>query len=554
MSGNSPVRWLVVPFLAVASLRAAAAEVPLIEAVKKADTTAVRAQLQRHADVNAAEADGLTALHWAARRNDLETATLLIRAGANVKAANRFGVTPLALACTTATAPMIELLLKAGADPNSTSGDGETALMTAALSGREDVLQTLIARGAEVNTKENWKGQTALMWAAAGGHMGAIRVLIKAGADINARANGQFTPLLFAVREGRIEAVRALLEAGASPNDRILKPLMGRRGPSGNEQVVTSALALATINAHYELAALLLEKGADPNVPDARGSILHALAWMRRPGLVVGQFQTQRRPPPTGTLDPLDLAKLLLAKRANPNTRIAWKEKRFDRDEGEALDPPDITVGRSFLTLVGATPFYLAARNGDVALMRLLVANGADPLIGTVQNVTPLMAAAGLGSSDEETPGPKSGTPESERLEAVKLAYELGGDVNAVTDFGDTPIVGDGVELLRRYPDNLEEFPETALGDMRWGGSTALHGAATASQHSIIHFLLEKGAKIDARNKLGWTPLMIAEGMLVGSFGRSWPETAELLRRLMRERNLDPELYSQRAAARSASR
>ena len=158
------------------------------------------------------------------------------------------------------------------------------------------------------------------------------------------------------------------------------------------------------------------------------------------------------------------------------------------------MEPPDIVVGRNYLSYVGATPFYLAARNGDVALMRLLAANGADPLIGTVQNVTPLMAASGLGSWEGESPGPLSGTTEAERLEAVKLAYELGGDVNAVTDFGDIPIVGEGVELLNRYPDNLEEFPETALGDMRWGGSTALHGAVTASsQHSIIQFPAGEG-------------------------------------------------------------
>ena len=549
MRATYPGGWLMVPLLAVVSLGAAAAEVPLIEAVKKTDKTAVRAQLQKRADVNATEADGSTALHWAARRNDLETAGLLIRAGANVKAANRFGVTPLALASTTGGAAMVELLLKSGADPNSTSAEGEPAIMTAALTGRVDVLQTFLAHGAKVDAKESWKGQTALMWAAAEGHAAAVRVLIKAGADINARAaSGQFTPLLFAIREGHIDAVRALLEAGANPRDQITKPFASKYGPVGNETVVTSALALAIINAHYELAALLLEKGADPNVSDARGSVLHALAWMRRPGLP--DNRDFGAPAPTGNLDSLELAKLLLAKGAKPNTRIAWKEIRFDRDDGEAMEPPDITGGRNYLSYVGATPFYLAARNGDVALMRLLAANGADPLIGTIQNVTPLMAASGLGSWEGESPGPLSGTTEAERLEAVKLAYELGGDVNAVTDFGDIPIVGDGVELLRRYPDNLEEFPETALGDMRWGGSTALHGAVTASsQHSIIHFLLEKGARLDARNKLGWTPLMMAEGMVCGSLQKTWPETAELVRKLMRERNLDPDQYNQRAAA-----
>ena len=548
MSVKYSYGWLLVPLLATVSLGAAPAETPLIEAVKKADTTAVRAQLKRRVDVNAAAPDGSTALHWAARKNDVDTAALLIRAGANVKVANRFGVSPLALAATTGSAPMIELLLKAGADPNSTSAEGEPALMTAALTGRVDVIQTLLAHGAKVDAKESWKGQTALMWAASEGHTAAVRVLIKAGADINALEKGQFTPLLFAVREGHIDVVRALLEAGANPGDQIRKPFASRYGPVGNETVSTSALSLAVINAHYELAALLLEKGADPNVPDARGSVLHSLTWMRRPGLP--DNRDYGAPAPTGNLDSLDLAKLLLAKGAKPNTRIAWKEMRFDRDDGEAMEPPDITVGRNYLSYVGATPFYLAARNGDVALMRLLVANGADPLVGTVQNVTPLMAAAGLGSWEGESPGPLSGTTEAERLEAVKLAYELGGDVNAVTDFGDVPIVGNGVDLLRRYPDNLEEFPETALGDMRWGGSTALHGAVTASsQHSIIRFLLEKGAKLDARNKLGWTPLMMAEGMVCGSLQKSWPETAELVRKLMRERNLDPDQYNQGAAA-----
>ena len=128
MGGKYPGGWLMVPLLAVVSLGATAAEVPLVEAVKKADATAVRAQLKRRADVNAAEPDGSTALHWAARKNDLDTAALLIRSGANVKAANRFGVTPLALASTTGSAAMVELLLKAGADPNSTSAEGEPAL------------------------------------------------------------------------------------------------------------------------------------------------------------------------------------------------------------------------------------------------------------------------------------------------------------------------------------------------------------------------------------------------------------------------------------------
>jgi ankyrin repeat protein len=197
--------------------------------------------------------------------------------------------------------------------------------------------------------------------------------------------------------------------------------------------------------------------------------------------------------------------------------------------------------------MVGATPYFLAAKNGDIALMRVLVGNGADPRLPTVQNVTPFMAAAGLGYWDGETSGPLNGTPESERLDAVKLALELSGDdVNAVADFGDFPVEGDGQALFFAYPDNLEQLPETALADVRWSGSTALHGAAIMDQLSIIQFLVEKGAKLDARNKLGWTPLMITQGMLVAANGRWKPRAEALLRQLMIERGLDPALYSQR--------
>src|SRR5918996_1638826 len=146
---------------------------------------------------------------------------------------------------------------------------------------------------------------------------------------------------------------------------------------------------------HFEVAAVLLDAGANPNVPDARGSVLHALAWMRRPGVSGGN---QVPPPPTGSLSSLELARALLAHGANPNVRLAWKEIPFDRDDGEVKSPPNIAVGRDFISLVGATPFYLAAKNGDVEFMRVLVANHADPRVTTVQNVTPLMAAAGLGT------------------------------------------------------------------------------------------------------------------------------------------------------------
>jgi hypothetical protein len=174
----------------------------------------------------------------------------------------------------------------------------------------------------------------------------------------------------------------------------------------------------------------------------------------------------------------------------------------------------------------------VAAKGADLPLMKLLVEHGADPLIPTVQNVTPLMAAAGLGFWDGESPGPESGVPESQALEAVKVALAAGNDVNAVTDFGPTPVDGDGATLLHRHPLNLREFGEGALGDMRWGGSTALHGAAIRGADSIVRFLVEQGARVDARNKLGWTPLTVAQGVFVANTEKAWPTTIALLRDL----------------------
>ena len=149
-------------------------------------------------------------------------------------------------------------------------------------------------------------------------------------------------------------------------------------------------------------------------------------------------------------------------------------------------------MGRNFLSFIGATPFYLAAKHGDVDLMQLLVEHGADPLTPTGQQVTPLMAAAGVGFWDGESPGPLNGTPEQTRLEAVRLAHALGNDIHGVTDFGNTALEGDGQALLLRHPLNLKQLdPQRDRGDMRWGGSTALHGAAMMGSNLIVEYLLE---------------------------------------------------------------
>jgi ankyrin repeat protein len=491
---NSAGFRLLCACLLLAFGRTAAAQKPLVPAL----------------DVNLVQPDGTTALHAAAEREDVALVQQLIAAGANVKAQNRYGVAPLSVAASTGNAAVITALLAAGADPNTTAGQGETALMAAARTGHVNAIAALLSRGAAVNARETWRNQTALMWAAVEGHADAIAELLRAGADVKARSIGDFTALMFAVRGGHVEAARRLLAGGAD---------VGDAAPDG-----TRVLTMAIVNAHYELAALLLEKGADPNAEDPRGSALHALTWMRSPGYAAAPPRT-----PTGSVDTLVLARSLLARGANPNLRITWKEVPFDRDLGTVRSPASISIGRNWMSFVGATPFFIAAKGADLALMRLLVEHGADPSIPTVQNATPLMAAAGLGFWDGESPGPESGIPETQALEAVKLCLELGNDVNAATDYGDTVIVGDPQVLLRRHPLNLAEYADKGLGDMRWGGSTALHGAALRGADSIVKYLVENGARVDAPNRLGWTPLTVANGVFVANTEKRWPSTVALL-------------------------
>jgi ankyrin repeat protein len=494
----------------------------LFDAVRAGDRPAIRALLQKHTDVTTAAADGTTALHYAVQRDDAETVDLLLKAGVDAKAANRYGITPLYLACQNGNAAIAERLLKAGADASWVSPDGETALMTAARTGKIEVVKLLLAHGADPNGREKLRGQTALMWAAAENHRDVVQTLIEAGADFKARSNAGFTALLFATRAGRLNAVRALLAKGASPDDRIEPPqsasssaaprpasvignaaggrlsgnntdpltalfrvfntgsrASGRTGPG------TTALVMAVMNAHFELAAELLDRGADPNADGPGWTALHQLAWTRRPPIQHGL------PPPvqTGTLDSLSLARKLLDYGANPNARMT-------------KEPSD--GARNILNRLGSTPFLQAAQLADVPYMRLLLEYGADPSITTEEGATPLMAAAGVGIWHT---GESAGTNE-EAFEAVTRCFELGNDVNAVDANGDT----------------------------------ALHGAALRGASEIVQFLADKGAKLNVVNKIGWTPWIIADGVFYPNTYNRQLETAALLLKL----GADPKLGTRR--------
>jgi ankyrin repeat protein len=523
-------RWIAIALLSTAACAAAATpESSLADAVKKADASAVRSLLAKKADVNAAAVDSSMPLHWAVKANSLEIVNLLIDAGANVKAETRYKITPLSLACSNGNAAIIERLLKAGVDANSTSEEGQTALMTAALNGRVDAVKMLLTHGANVNATEPYKGQTALMWAAGEGNADAAALLIEFGADVKARSKAGFTPLLFAVMNNQIAAVKALLDHGANVEDRALDG--------------STTLNMAVINAYYDLASLLLDHGANPNVQDLNGTPLHSLVWMRKPGTSWEAAATASDPIPVPRpsgqrMTALQLAEKLLQKGADPNARIAWKEMEMTKGLGTTKNPPNINLGRHYLSFVGSTPFYNAARNGDPEMMRLLVKYRADPKMPTAVGVTPLMAAACLDYYEGETPGPLTGVPEAERLEAVKLALELGNDIDAKTHLGDYPMTGTMESMLAHYPDNFDDLANLGVGDPRWDGMTALHGAVICNQPSILQFLVDRGADVSAKNRLGWTPLTITNGIFMANSKKEFPVAREILKKAMAQKGL----------------
>jgi uncharacterized protein len=478
---------------------AGGADARLADAAMAGDREAFHSLLSNRANVNVAQPDGTMALHWAVKRDDLAAAEALIKAGADVKAVNRYGVTPMNLAATNGNAAMIRILLDAGVDPNTANPGGETALMTAARTGKVDAAALLLDRGANVNAKDTVHAQAALMWAVLENHSDMVKMLLARGADINAHTNitrpkgeyvparaggasgtgiirqralptpdGGMTPLLFAVRDGNAEMMRLLLEHGSD---------IGQ--PSGNH---TSPLLIALLNGQVGIATELLDRGADPNAADDyhRAALFAAIDLRNFNHEKYGDLPTDGR-------DPLNLIKALLQKGADPNTRA-------DTVPVHGL----MQFDASWVNFDGQTPFVRAALSGDIEVMRLLLASGADPNIATTQGSTALMAASGI----NWIPGQSFSHSETEYVDAVKLCLERGADVNAANS----------LKL------------------------TAMHGAANRGWESIIQILADHGAKLDVKDIAGRTPMTFAQGIFLAVRPpEAKPHAIALLKKLMGE-------------------
>ena len=461
---------LLATLLLAVSGPVAAQDTRLLDAARAADSKGVIALLQQGASATIRQADGATALHWAAHWDDTAMADALVRAGADVDAANDFGATPLWLACLNGSETMVASLLAAGADANAALPSGETVLMTASRTGSAEAVRLLVSHGADLGAREHTRGQTALMWAVAQQHPDVVEALVALGADVHTRSApqprrihtrtagfnpsgvidtvlGSNTPILFAARQGNLDVARHLVAGGADVND---------TAPTG-----TSALVVAAHSGHTALALFLLEQGADPNAAEAGYTALHA-ATLRGDET---------------------LAAALLARGADPNAPVV-------RGSQGRRNSPDYVLDHD---VVGATAFWLAAHFAEPGIMRALADNGAEPQIVMEDGTTPLMAA--VAARRRREPGLAPNPAEDERLvlEATTAAIEAGVDVNAADA----------------------------------AGNTALHTAASRRLDTVVRLLVDSGADLDALNDQGQTPLALAGGR-----GGDDNSTVELLRRL----------------------
>jgi len=514
LRASSAPRAVAVAIAACSFAFAATAAEDLLAAAQRGDATVALAAIEDGVDVNAKSPDGTTALHWAVYRDNLALVERLIAAGADVTAANEFGSTPLAEAATVGNAAVLAALLAAGAQVDAPGADGQTALMVVARSGNTAAAAALIEHGADVNAREAWREQTALMWAAAQSQPSMVSLLIEHGAEVDARSNvndwprqvtgeprrmyrpfGGLTPLLFAAREGCLECVRSLIAAGAS---------LDLSDPKG-----VTALFLAIDNFHFDTAKLLIEAGANPNKWDwwGRTPLYSAVDVNTLPH---GGRADRRSVDATSSTE---IIALLLEAGAWPNVQLK-------------LLPPYRHIGDDRgcdnMLVAGTTPLLRAAKTFDSAAIELLIEHGANVDLPNDGGITPVMAAAGVGSVECDARGYGPGIPhymapdtEERSVAALKLLLDADANIQARTLSG--------------------------RAGARSAGRTALFGAAFWGWNDVVDYLVERGAKIAVAERGGLTPVDAAMGR-AGGHGRGstievYEDTAARLRELCEQQD-----------------
>ena len=515
--------------VAAASI-AVAAETTVVDAAERGDRAAVLRLLGKGANPNTPGPDGTTAIMWASANDDIELVRALIKAGADAKLKNQFGTTALTEAAIVGSTRVVDALLKAGADPNTKNTEGETALMAVARGGNVDAARRLLEAGADVNAKEEFGGQTALMWAAAQSQPEMVKLLASKGADLNARGvirqwerkviteprpkdmnKGGFTALLYAAREGCVECARHLIAAGADPDledpDRV------------------TPLNMALLNLHFEFAAFMVSAGADVNKWDLYGrSPIYMAADVST--LPVKGNGAMAVIPSEDSVTALEVAKMLLAKGANPNLQLKRRPPYRDVPQDR---------GGDIILAQGATPLLRAARAGDAPFVELLLKNGALVDLPSKEGVTPLMAAAGVEFGDRVTRG-RNRTKEGV-LATMQLLLDAGADINARKVAEPRPVVPEGTSQAASFAIAQRTRPGQVPSANAVPDQTALHGAAERGFTEFVKFLADHGADLQAKDASGRTALDLARGVGVRGVrqpGREpFPETVALIESLI---------------------